>query len=1120
MRLAAPVSALTTSTLNATAASFTTPSPIVTPAPFNISCDINCAIKIPPATHYYWVKLSISTTITAATEVLVINRKTNTTSTKIISAELPSGFVIPPTNAAGTHYQELTVGNITTQLGYPTLYNSLATGYSWSGVLATTATNGQPTCSTVDGLTSVRTASVLYSILTTKTITTGNFSTTYGSVGPAGTTTYDTMAPVWATVNYGDIPPQPTLPAPDADDPKGYLYTLHSIKTLIHPKAAETDAAWTLCRPMTEINPITAASTALFLTERSTSFEDEDEPQSTANKAESQTSSPKQTTAEQTASPPHPSSSSPASASNDQPAPIKQNTGATSADAPAPSPTTKESLGPPKTTAEPPSTINIPEKPATSADDETVIQPPATVLQPAQPNPLPTSNIPEKSAVLTNDEPAPPATVPIQPAQPTQFPTVNLPTTINGIATSAPAVIIGSETLAIGTTTVIPAAPNTIINNNNQPQPSQPGVPAVALSGASTVHTISAGQTATIGSAAIVASPGAPVQVVPVAPEAAPGAPSVTGAAPGAPAPEPVLVSLDSSSNYVVGSSSSAQTLQPGANTVTFGGGNGAAPASSERVVLTTNTAGSTVAVVGAGAGSTTVALPAPAVTGAPVDAVTLPGQDSGGPVRVSLDASSNYVVDGGQTLRPGTNTVTFGGSGDAPASTEEVVLTTDAAGSTVAVVGGSGPDRTTVALPAQTAAGAVTLPGPNSDAPVRVSVDSAGNYIVDGTQTLRPGTNTVTFDGSGGAASTTEEVVLTTNAAGSTVAVVGTGADKTTVALPAPTAPASVATLLGPGSSGAPVVSLDASGNYIVDGTQTLTPGTNTLTRGDGASASTEEVILTTNAAGSTVAVAGEGADRTTVPLPASTAAGSAVTLLSPDNPTAPLVSLDAAGSYIADGTQTLTPGTNVLTFVSGASTSTQEVILTTNAAGTPVAIVDTPAGRTTVPLSAQTAPASVTTLLGPGASVAAQGAGASTAAAVATTLPDGRVVSLSAAGTTTALVVDRQTLTSGMNTLSGPTGAVVVVTTDAGGRTVVVEGGKTAVVGSGGGAATANGTALASATRSGSTTSAGASRTAGWATSAAATEVSGAARGRGRMGEGVVVVLLGCLVCGWFNF
>ncbi|KAB2573823.1 hypothetical protein DBV05_g7518 [Lasiodiplodia theobromae] len=789
--------------------------PQITPSPTNVlsngTCSAECLLLIPFCEDWYWSKLYVSTTLTAATKYIVINRKTNTTSTKIVYADLPDGYTLPPTNAEGTQATVTTFGDLSTMIAYPTPYLSWDSGYSWSGTLPTVDGSSSSICSTVTG--SVSTTRTYTGSSQTKIRT--HYSTeTYsnGSIDVSTrydwqwvpTTTYVSSFETgsYATVLYGDTF-QRTVPPVDSADPYGFLYTLVANYTLLWPKSIETDAAYLSCSTPNYPAPAEALQTASFITETSTSFEDGDDEPTTA------------------APPPTSSPDEPETSPTQPPAETSPTEGTKQL---SPAPTAQP---PPAETAAP-----ITQNPETTNDNDDDNNPPpqtiGTVQPPAEQNSPTTGAGPAVSAVQP-----PPASNPAAPP-PSTFQTVDIPTTApDGSPTTAPGIIIGDQTQPI-VSTVVPAPSQAAPPPGETAAPPASSIPAIVVGS----QTITAGQTATIGTVPVVVpvpastagqgegSPESPptLSVVPVDQGQQPPA----SAAPAVTLPNGATAIVNSGSQVVVVGGS--QTLQPGANTIAAGSGSGGG-SSAATVVLTTDAAGNSVIVAdGSTAAIPTAAGPATVGGGA---VVTLPGGQT-----ASVDSASQVVVVGGQTLQPGINTI----AGDST-----VVLTTNAAGATVIVADGSTAALPT-AGPAVTAAGAgaiVTLPGGQT-----ASVNGASEIVVVGgdgvATTLSAGANTLPA-GTGSAGEVV--VTLTTDAAGSTV-LVDAGGSAVTVPAGTNAGPVTaVATLPG----GQEVVVAAGSSGYVVDGT-TLTAGTNVV---DGST-----VVLTTDADGQTVVV--EGGSRT----------------------------------------------------------------------------------------------------------------------------------------------------------------------------------------------------------------------------------------------------------------
>lgn len=228
-RLRLTLQAATPTYQNVTSTPQTTPLP--TSPPTNGSCQADCLLKIPFNEDWYWSKLFVSTTLTAATKYVIINKKTNTTSTKIVYADLPEGFTLPPTNPEGTQALFTTFGDLTTTLVYPTPYLSWDSGYSWGGTLPTIDNAGRSVCSTITGSTSEsRTFTYNTQIpVTTQQVTTtdddgSTVITTDISYTRVPQTTFVSTSeiPAFTVVPYGETF-QRTVPPADPNDPYGFL---------------------------------------------------------------------------------------------------------------------------------------------------------------------------------------------------------------------------------------------------------------------------------------------------------------------------------------------------------------------------------------------------------------------------------------------------------------------------------------------------------------------------------------------------------------------------------------------------------------------------------------------------------------------------------------------------------------------------------------------------------------------------------------------------------------------------------------------------------------------------------------------------------------------------------
>ncbi|KAF2187848.1 hypothetical protein K469DRAFT_108579 [Zopfia rhizophila CBS 207.26] len=101
----------------------------------NGSCsDAVCGYAPPRGSQIYWLPFRAATTITAAT-VRVIVRENTTRTTTVFNA-LPSGFELPPTNAAGTRTTAVTLQGSTTELAYPSNIGSYGSVAAWQGALS------------------------------------------------------------------------------------------------------------------------------------------------------------------------------------------------------------------------------------------------------------------------------------------------------------------------------------------------------------------------------------------------------------------------------------------------------------------------------------------------------------------------------------------------------------------------------------------------------------------------------------------------------------------------------------------------------------------------------------------------------------------------------------------------------------------------------------------------------------------------------------------------------------------------------------------------------------------------------------------------------------------------
>ena len=58
---------------------------------------------------WQWNRVTITSNITVATIIYIVDERTNQTRTSTKTNTLPSGVTIPPTNAAGTHFSLVTL---------------------------------------------------------------------------------------------------------------------------------------------------------------------------------------------------------------------------------------------------------------------------------------------------------------------------------------------------------------------------------------------------------------------------------------------------------------------------------------------------------------------------------------------------------------------------------------------------------------------------------------------------------------------------------------------------------------------------------------------------------------------------------------------------------------------------------------------------------------------------------------------------------------------------------------------------------------------------------------------------------------------------------------------------
>ncbi|KAF2005759.1 hypothetical protein P154DRAFT_386293, partial [Amniculicola lignicola CBS 123094] len=119
-------------------------------------CDTNCSVQAYVPKFHTWVAMNFTTTITAATQFVIVNTVRNTTRTSMVFNDLPSGFTLPPTNDAGTQTTKVTFTISgkpqTTDVAFPTVFIEGDDQYTWEGVLSTTS-SGAPTCASAPATT-------------------------------------------------------------------------------------------------------------------------------------------------------------------------------------------------------------------------------------------------------------------------------------------------------------------------------------------------------------------------------------------------------------------------------------------------------------------------------------------------------------------------------------------------------------------------------------------------------------------------------------------------------------------------------------------------------------------------------------------------------------------------------------------------------------------------------------------------------------------------------------------------------------------------------------------------------------------------------------------------------
>ncbi|KAF2464222.1 uncharacterized protein BDR25DRAFT_319301 [Lindgomyces ingoldianus] len=206
------------------------------------TCSNNCTVTAHFPTVHSWKAYNISTTTTAATLVVIINTVYNTSKTSLRLNELPSGYILPDVNAAGTHVNTVSY----------TRSGRLVVTEVWPGTLETSGT-----CQTAS----------------------------------------------WKSVPLASFP-QPPVVMPTHDlgpDPEGLLF----YPWLEHPGPGvfmlnfHSEIAWLNCSRPNWKSPAAIAFTARFMTVTSTEFERVTNPPTPAGRPETQgpsdTAQPQQT---------------------------------------------------------------------------------------------------------------------------------------------------------------------------------------------------------------------------------------------------------------------------------------------------------------------------------------------------------------------------------------------------------------------------------------------------------------------------------------------------------------------------------------------------------------------------------------------------------------------------------------------------------------------------------------------------------------------------------------------------------------------------------------------------------------------------------------------------------
>lgn len=874
-----------------------------------------------------------------------MNDRTNTTRTVTSYGNL-SGYSLPPTNAAGTHVNQLLVTSYdeskstwvtkNTSIAYPTVWTDWSSGYTWWGTLPT-STAAQQTC---------QTRPWSYSLVNT-------YMTTAHDCYGETTVMYSNYSTATGTfVSYTSIPPPNPTTSVDPDDPHGWLWTIKVDDTLPVVSGVPSgigDAAIEACitgfpppPPPNGLQTCTAkpvfnVQTVQFLTATSTSHEDV-EP-STASTVASPTSAPLAPTSTRrevldsstgtsnllTSSTPLTSqaASSATTSSAIRSSSEADNVGgaigslfrsSSIAASPSKSSVSASNTVPALSDSAPSTTavVSSPDTEASSAQPRISISSP-TADEPATnipasetPQLSPTTNLPDNSAPASVSVNAPSketssVSVPVDdsPANPGVSATGSSPPTSVAGSAALPPISFGSTDIVIATT-ALPTTDDT---------GSSTTVPAVVIGTGSAAQTLAQGSTVVIGTGSfantvvyqtgnsaprLVVDSTSTVDIRPAAPTSSGGNVIFTTAIP---ATDEAGSSTDVPA-VIVGTGSSAQTIAPGSSAV-IGSGNAATT-----IVYQASGRSTQILAVASGATATITpgAFPALVTTSPSPEAITFEGITTS-----QAGGRSNAVVVGSRTVGVGSS-ITLGSGASA---TVVVVLTSD--GTTQLVVGSS---TTALAFASPTAAVAATIGGFTAS-----QVAGQTEAVVVGDQTLSAG-KIVTVTGP----STTATIALQTNEAGATQLVVGSSTTDLAFATPA-----NLASVTFNGVEASQATGQDSA--IVVDGSTLSVGETATIT----AASTTATVALMTGSDGATHLVV--GSSTTTLSLATATASASSRSpfavggvTVSPVSGTGPLVV----------GSQTLSPGSAVtLTIVNQeGSASTFTVSQTTDSADKTVVV------------------------------------------------------------------------------------------------------------------------------------------------------------------------------------